>query len=884
MESDMGKNRNVRNGEKGIGTPGGTQIGTSRARRSRELLRGGMIFLAGLLFCLLFVCRKGLFASDVDWIAQHSVFPDYFRQRFYATGQLFPDFAWNLGGGQNIYDFSYYGLFSPFLLLSYALPFVPMDVYVMACSMLGYAASGMLVYLWLGDKGLEEKVRVLSSLLFLLSTSLLYHSYVQLMFVNYMPFLVLALMGCDRYFAKGKRGCLMAGIIGMVLTSYYFSIGGLLCLCLYAFGKRGFRGKRMFAFGGWVALAIGCCAILLVPTALSLFAGDRSGGGSEAVTTGLLAFKPFRYLYHPYGLGLTALLIFSVLFLCFFGKNGRRRLQAIFFVVLSVVPMVARLLNGGLYEKDKVFLPFLPLMVLMVAQTVQQMLGMGSQQTEKTWNRRRKGMLGIVILVFLVLLASGVAGGSMEKYGVWCIADGILVLIGLAINLRWKKFPILLAYAVVILVGIDYEMNDQAGMVLSREDYEAFQFDEKEDVVKKVLEEHPGLYRTECLGTNQENFVNLNRIFDERHYVSSTYSSIYNQNYMDFRKESFRLNVPLRNGMMQAASDNPLFLRFMGVRFLLHSSNVPVAGYEPVERGEAGTLYENRDVLPLFYGTSRTVGRDWFDDLEFPDNQLALATRVIVEESETTKDGNEVGDQLLRPMRRVELELPVTRQEKLSLTPTGDGYEVKADAKQSIVVSGDYGDCDVMAVSFHVENHKPNKDVYVRLQGQTNKLTSVSHEYANHNEDFYYVVSNPGELEIEFSKGEYAITDWKCFVGTVSELCRENPAQYAFVPEGDGAQGDTLAGTIRFEEDGWFVTSIPYDDAFRIQVDGTAVEARRINCGFLGFPVKAGEHRIRMEYRAPGKELGAWLSLSCIVFWMGSGFWQRRRKKGEAKG
>ena len=71
---------------------------------------------------------------EVDWISQHSVIPDYFRQQFYETGSLFPEFAMNLGGGQNIYNFAYYGLYNPVILLSYALPFVKMGDYVMAAA------------------------------------------------------------------------------------------------------------------------------------------------------------------------------------------------------------------------------------------------------------------------------------------------------------------------------------------------------------------------------------------------------------------------------------------------------------------------------------------------------------------------------------------------------------------------------------------------------------------------------------------------------------------------------------------------------------------------------------------------------------------------------
>ena len=65
-----------------------------------------LLFVICLAVCWIFVLQYGIFGSDLDWVNQHSVLPDYFRLRFYDTGQLFPDIAWNLGAGQNIYNFS----------------------------------------------------------------------------------------------------------------------------------------------------------------------------------------------------------------------------------------------------------------------------------------------------------------------------------------------------------------------------------------------------------------------------------------------------------------------------------------------------------------------------------------------------------------------------------------------------------------------------------------------------------------------------------------------------------------------------------------------------------------------------------------------------------
>ncbi len=147
------------------------------------------------------------FGSNLDWINQHSVLPDYFRQRFYDTGQLFPDIAWNLGAGQNIYNFSYYGLFNPIIWISYLLPFVPMSLYIQITSILSYGVSVVIFYCWLKKKW-NHRIALPCTFLFMLAAPLVYHSYNQLMFVNYMPFLCAAFWGVDKYVEEKKKALL----------------------------------------------------------------------------------------------------------------------------------------------------------------------------------------------------------------------------------------------------------------------------------------------------------------------------------------------------------------------------------------------------------------------------------------------------------------------------------------------------------------------------------------------------------------------------------------------------------------------------------------------------------------------------------------------------
>lgn len=92
--------------------------------RKKTLLHCGILTgILGAVVLLIFLVHPGcVYGAQTDWSNQHFAIPEYFRTRFYATGNLFPNFAMQLGSGQNIFNFAYYGLYSPVILLSFAFP------------------------------------------------------------------------------------------------------------------------------------------------------------------------------------------------------------------------------------------------------------------------------------------------------------------------------------------------------------------------------------------------------------------------------------------------------------------------------------------------------------------------------------------------------------------------------------------------------------------------------------------------------------------------------------------------------------------------------------------------------------------------------------------
>ena len=141
--------------------------------------------------------------------------------------------------------------------------------------------------------------------------------------------------------------------------------------------------------------------------------------------------------------------------------------------------------------------------------------------------------------------------------------------------------------------------------MLSDEEYAQVQDSELCGAIKNILDEDDSFYRIDVVGNGTENKNNLNRIMDIRQDITSIYSSSYNACYQEFRKNIFQLNEPFRNHMMQSATDNPVFLQFMGIKYLA-AKHAP-AGYRLLEKGENFNLYENPSVAPVWYVTDQVM-------------------------------------------------------------------------------------------------------------------------------------------------------------------------------------------------------------------------------------------------------------------------------------
>lgn len=809
-----------------------------------------------LFFCRMFVGRYGIFGAKVDWLSQHSVLPDYFRQQFYATGKLFPEFAANLGGGQNIYHFAYYGLYSPLILPSYLLPFVKMSDYIMAVSITGLTASVLLFYYWLKSRKTDAGTAFILSLMFLLAGPMIGQYSGQIMFVDYMPFLCLALIGVDRYFEQEKSGLFTISVFLMIMTSFYFSIGGMLTLVLYGL-HRYFEQREecrvtvsTFLIDGLcfvrpMLLAVLMGSFFLVPTALALTGGRSKGQNISLASFIIPQITVERFAYSIYGIGLTTLVI-TVLLTGLLYRKVYEKVLTYGCVIVLAIPVFAYLLNGGLYIRDKVFIPFLPLLCYLIAIYL-----------EKCRKRELSFIAGIVpyiiTTIFVYIARNQFVSKGIGK-SIWkvLLAESILFLICYVLYCVMKRYHkeakeiLMLALPSVICLAVTmntfYQMNPDR--YVSRKLYRDVVGEQNRQAVKEALKDDDGYYRTEQMGSDDENAADLNRIWDVDQNITSIYSSAYNPDYQTFRQKTFRLEEPFRNGMMQSVSKNPVFQRMMGVRYIVSDSDVP--GYTLVKKCGTTGIYQNKDAAPVMYATDRVMTEEEYKKLTFPYNQTAFLEYAVVGEHTESSDQN-----IMTAYAPVSLKMANNR--------TTGGAEQKTMQQE--------GQKQILFLRFWVDNAHPNKDVAVWINGIRNKLSAKDHVYYNENKIFTYAVPlKDGEdnISVTFGKGKYRLRHVQAYLGSLperSELLYQSEIQV----DKKQTEDNVIQGTIRVKKDGWFITSIPYDKHFKIYIDGKETEIQKVNTAFLGCKIESGNHEVKIIYHAPGTTTGKVLSLIGIA-------------------
>lgn len=810
------------------------------------------LIIMTVIFCLIiiFILRNGnLYGSILDWNTQHSVIPEYFRSLFYKTLNIFPDFALNLGSGQNIYNYSYYGLFNPVIIISYFLPFISMKSYIQISSILLVYSSIILFYYFLRRNKINENVSLLSSIVFLTASPLLFHSHRHIMFMNYMPFLVLALIGVDKYFEKDNSKLLCISTVLIILMSYYYSIPAIISIVIYgvykyiklnkkiifkSFFKDGFR----FLIPIMIAILISC--VLLVPTFYAILTGRLPNDIHISLSDLLVPRINVKYLmYNAYGIGLTSISLLALITFAF-DKKRENRFLLICLSFLIIFPIINYLLNGTMYIDAKVLIPFLPLYTLVISYMFDKI------STKKI--DLRKLIIASLAVLFLIYVGK-------SSYGNYFYIDFIFSLILIIIATKTNTKYLFKVLTIVLLVIYSCAGNSKDTLV-SRKDINSSENVNQEKLIKKIPKgyDHTTLYNLKLENVNNI-YGNLNI------YTDYLYSSTGNSNYNLFMFDTFEVPMQSRNRLIISANKDLMYLMFSNNRYFI-GDNVDITGYKEIDKIGDTKLYENTDVLPFMYVSYNYYNKTDFSKKSFPYNNEILLNNVVVNEKTNNEFKTSIKETFIRQSD--------IKYMDPSIINNGDRITVKKDDSRMLIDVPKVARNKILFVSFELEPQSCRVgDLLVNINGNTNKLTCREWKYYNGNTTFNYVISGDtsNKVEVTFSKGMYKIDNLKIYYMDYNDI-KDINKKVTKVDIDSKTKGDKIYASVEAEKDGYFVTTLPYDKGFTIKVDNKKVDYEKVNTAYVGFKISKGKHNIVIEYKAPFKIVGLIMSFAGIIVYI----------------
>lgn len=802
-----------------------------------------------------------LFGFGSDWLSQHLPIAESLRQAMLESGRLLPLYI-DLGGGVSVYDFAYYGLLRPDVLLGYLFPSVGMEYILGGYAVFELLLGGNMVYIWLRGNHEQNtagrRAAFAGSVLYMAAGCFL-HAHFQLMFVNYLPFLVLALIGIDRFIEKRKGILLCVGLTLVYFHSFYYAPS---CLCvagiyyLYrvrqagtwpaAADKKAPKGagqcgaldeespKRAAAeaaprrghlkmhvrFLLWILLSIGLAAVLLLPTGLDILSTSKDAGSFAGSKMPLVNPKLDGLLYSPYGMGLTLIGLYALL--CALGKR-RMRLPAVAVLAASLFPIIPFVLNGFLYARGKILIPFLLLVCLIFACICEEYFA--GKDVPKVW-------AGLLCLMPCLLLSG--------KYGIWKYIDWavlMLWILGVRQGQRLRRSQHeknrctrrLTAALLLIPCIFSFYLNAQSGYV-SRSEIQTGAVSKAFNEADPQMDESDN-YRFEIL-TDAFNLCNFLPGANAKR--SSMYSSITQEDYAEFFYDGAKNAIPIQNRIALIPGQNVLYNYKMGVRYVLADRYAIPNGYQKISESGDYAIAENPHILPICHGTDKLVSLE-----------------DILQKAERADNSTEVEIQAKLRLSSREVRVPLDFRGRIAI------------------------------LSFDVTPLSP-RAVVIDINGVRNKLSGSSAPYPNHNNRFNYVLSGGTDgFLIQKNANEYRIENLTLSFLDEKELY--NSSGEVWKPQthtSDAGKGQIFSGTINMKKDGYFATSYPYRKGYEVKVDGRAVSASeilKIDDTFLGLRLEEGMHEIEIRFVPPGYRTGLAISAISLLILLVLSAWQKTK-------
>lgn len=805
---------------------------------NKKDIRNIIIIILIFLMYVLFNLIQNTYISKVDFISQHFRIIEYFRLLFYNTKELFPTFAYHLGAGQNIYYLSYHGLLSPITFISYLFPFIKMSDYIVFTNIILVILSIIFFYKFLKSK-FNTNITTLATFIFTFASPLIYHTHRHIMFNNYMLFLILALISVDSYFDKNKKSHLILCVLLIIMTSYYYSVCSIICICIYALYKYLSINKDIniktllhelikFVLTIFISILISAC--LLLPTIYTLKNGRADTLNNINILSLLIPnFNINNFMYQAYSVGLSSILIFSVID-NLLSKKKECIVLSIISILLLIFPIFCYILNGFMYVDGKCFIPLLPLFCYMIANSLNNI-------TSKNYDIKRLILINIIILILTIIT------NLDYKYLIVYIVDNLIITLALFLYKKKNNFKFISIPIMVFTFTIFIVINSNDNLVDKKV------LNEINNINNNVDIDYDISYRSANLFYILEN---VNNVIDNNYYTTSIYSSTSNMYYTNFVRNIMKNEIYNKDYHTLTQSSNVLFNVYMSNMYLI--SDRDILGYNKI----SNNVYKNNDVYSVAYSSNRLMSKLEFDKLEYPYNIDALMKYIIVDDNDIISDYND--SDVIKYDGNINI---IDSNLDYKINNNNYIFDVKDNANLKVKLDDNVND-KIIILSFNM-NYNDKIDTSITINNVKNTLSFEGWKYHNNNYSFNYVLDS-NIFDINISKGHYEISDINIYILDYDNYKDISNTHNKFII--DSIDSSIKGNIVVNKDNSYFTISIPYDLGFNIKVDDKLIDYEIVNTSFIGFKLDKGAHFIEITYNPPFYKLGIVISLIGVIIYL----------------
>lgn len=781
-----------------------------------------------------------------DGSTQHPGFLNYFKEVLYGNNSCFYSFKGALG--YNFFATFIYYLSSPLNLFSV---FIKTEHLTIFYSILVYIKIGLcgVTSLCLLNYFNKKKTNILFSTCYaLMAYNLVYYS--NYMWIDSVIMCPLVILGLEKLLNENKKVFYCVTLSLSIIFNFYIGyMITIFCIIyfIYKYISNKLNKKVIKDFIILTVLSGLLCAFMLLPVFLELLNGKATLYSEPSQTNYFEGSLDFITAFYRSTIGsynikdiswgppniYCSMLVVTLVFLFFFNKNINKREKII---TLSIIGFYLLGFSFNLIDYAWHFMQqpiWFPNRYTFTFSLFLILIAFKSYNNIEYLKLNKKLIISFIILFIVYLISFCINEVYLNKITQLFSIFSILLMLQYTAILIYTKYK----YTFLIIMFLILELLINSFYTLKNIDFNnsvSYKIEESKSFIKDlniIKQKEQGFYRIEFNNTPTHNngaLFNYNGI--------NYFNSLRNSNVLNFLEHKLGVTV-IDNARITFNSFNPMLNTLFGIKYF--EGKLKEDFYDKISDNNR-VIYKNNLTLPLMFTTnSKDVNisdNDYINNYEKIFNFLA------------NKDVNFINE--------FDKELTALKETKNYYVSTGQDSSIIQTKKL------DHDGWIIFNTQKDFRAYKPK--IY-----RNEKLIEVDYEkltpYFFKKGDHIKIIFEINQHKIKKNALNAYFLDYYKFK-TVVDIINSKEAKLI-----DYKKDDYLKTKVSLKENSTLVSTIPYEDGWKIYVDGKKVSKKKVFNTFMGVDLKKGTYIVEFKFIPSGLILGiiiSFISLMLLIIYI----------------